>query len=502
MKKYVLFLLTAVLLAACQKANTVLEPLETPLVPPGSSGTMTAYLPSVPGCKTSWEVEDQVIGWIKGGRTFTFTVTGVDAATGKAVLDLEDEIEFEAGQRLYAIYCPGKAEGDISTDKGGIDVDFTNQEDGGIFELMTAEATVADNGTFSFKFRRVAAIIELENPIVTGGTNTSLESVIVSGHSLVSKGSVRVDAESDTLSFVGALPEDFIYRKPLGITLSATGSSAPIFIAVPPCKVDKISIINSKGALNSYVLASDESVEKNYFLKLTSKTFPTVSLPAAYFPYKGISWGRYNIDGTGTTPSKNTGTLSRWGDGEKLIWTKNSSNRLVFDDAHQSGFIDYDGELYYDAASASYTKYNATDGKIVLDPVDDIVQLRFPGTGWRMATAEEFRNLNDALKDETVTVTYKSESSGRGIQVSYNGKNVMFTNYFNCGSSSSTDGTTTIYQEPYGYYWTSSIDPTDPRKAINFYFDKGPALGGTGAIVEGSDFRRFGAAIRPVKNVE
>ena len=190
--------------------------------------------------------------------------------------------------------------------------------------------------------------------------------------------------------------------------------------------------------------------------------------------------------------------MYRWSD-SGIIYTEKTSSKITGDAGHAGGFIDYLGEIYCssvgkDGVNSTYTKYN--ESGLVLDPVDDIVQLTYPGSGWRMPTVEEFIAL-DALKDDP---DYKKETSGANLKYSLKSdgsKNVVLRGNQPC----STGGTEVKVNQ--GKYWTSSsTNQTGKPYAAQYFQVVISSKKATGEVRNSVGKRCLGYSVRPVKPVK
>ena len=126
-----------------------------------------------------------------------------------------------------------------------------------------------------------------------------------------------------------------------------------------------------------------------------------------------------------------------------------------------------------------YNKYNGTDGKIVLDPEDDVAHVKLGGS-WRMPTTDEIKELM-----ENCTWIWASVNGQIGYLVTSNipgyTDHSIFLPYFFFGSSGDMD------------YWSGSLSPNSPGGggsfSINVYEDY---------IEMGSSTRTWELPVRPV----
>ena len=99
----------------------------------------------------------------------------------------------------------------------------------------------------------------------------------------------------------------------------------------------------------------------------------------------GALWMKYNL---GATTEDEAGLYFQWGDisGYTAEQVGNGEGQKPFN----SNFTDY---IYYPKDGGSdFTKYNTTDGKTVLELVDDAAY-KYLGEGWRMPTMNDFVEL-------------------------------------------------------------------------------------------------------------
>ena len=158
----------------------------------------------------------------------------------------------------------------------------------------------------------------------------------------------------------------------------------------------------------------------------------------------GTLWATMNV---GATSETDYGFHFAWGetDGYPI---KEVEGSWVIDSTKQFSSNDY---KY--GTSSNLTKYNATDGKTVLDLEDDAVAANWGGD-WHMPTAEQFQEL---LNTTYVTNTWVTDYQGNGV----NGR--LFTSVINgntlfipaagacCSGSVNSVGSS-------GYVWASSLN--------------------------------------------
>lgn len=507
MKKTLILICAAALaLVGCQKQlapEQVSEPasstaIEAYALP--SASTKAVYEENAGGALAGkWEVDDVIFG-LNGSTPFEFKVTAVDAE-GKATLVQTTEVAFAAGDVLQAAFCPGKTADDLNA--GSFALDLSEQKADVVPVLLLSKATVAEGPSVSFSFTNATSVVALKAPVFPAAFSEGkkITNVTLSGHEIVSSGVVSV--VGGEFVFAPDAPCNFIKKNVSLAAVDVVGSykiEEPVYIVIPAAgKISKISALDNKNGFFTYDLSASAvgiaAPEASKYYTLSGKTFTKVDLPVnSTIEAGGVAWAKCNM---GASSPTSQGDIYRWAD-SGLIYTSRGDDAasIVYDESHDAvGFAQVVGECYYNGGSdylTCYDKYNAIDGKTVLDPVDDIVQLTYPGTGWRMPTNEDVVALSalpkefDSSKnnwvkfrmndgDATVLVLPRNNIGGKGILAS---------------------GTPQV-----GRYWTSTVQ-TNPSvekryaSAIYLRVDKA-------ALTLGShNIRNFGYSIRPVKTVE
>lgn len=483
--------------ASCQKelVETVNETPDNqgPVVVTASRPqTKVSYTDDGSALVGSWVVDDVVYGFTESGDKVSFNVTAVDGGTGVATLSQTTSVSLTEGLKVYAIYCPLKSANDIVG--GELHIDFSAQEKSVIPMLLASEATVT-SGTLSFNFRNLTSIVGIVDPAVIHASSKKFTSVTISGHNLVSSGTVSVVAGQ--LVFTGDAPSKFI-TKTLGIsdiahpTVDGARSLAyPIYIVVPAGPIEKLSVLR-QGFLFTYDV--NKTAEAGKFYKLKDKEFTQVALPAlSGVVVDNVYWANCNFGAPSEGAATELGTVHRWGE-DVSIATRNGNSGFNFDGEHASGFANYPDEIYWNGSA--YTKYTSTDGKTVLDPVDDIVSLTYPGTGWRIPTLAEFNKLDEMVTAGTLT---KSYNPGGAIGAQYADASDPDNKklFFRANQCVSGGGTKTKIS---GRFWTSSVDTESANKynAAHF-FDAVYASKTCSSTTTGVLYRQYGLTIRPVR---
>ena len=447
----------------------------------------------------TWSVDDVIFGFKDDGTTFEFKVESVDSKTGAAALAQSGSATFRAGDKLHAIYSPGKTSADIADSR--LAVDFSSQSyKEPVQTLLLCDATVTEGPSVKFSFSNAVSVVGLVAPIMPG--TVSGERVVVrvtlSGHEIVSSGEVSL--VGGKLTFTGNAPSNFIV-KTVNNPVTTQGPNLtigdPVYVVVPAGKVSKLSVAVNNGKYFEYTI--DKTAEVGKYYRIAGKTLAEMKVPVATgIAAGGVEWSKNNlgadVNGTGAQ-----GDLYRWSD-SGIIYKEKTASTITGDAGHAGGFIDYLGEIYCssvgkDGANSTYTKYN--ESGLVLDPVDDIVQLTYPGSGWRMPTVEEFIAL-DALKDDP---DYKKETSGDKLKYSLKSdesKNVVLRGNQPC---SSTGGTALKTNQ--GKYWTSSsTNQKDKPYAAQYFQVVTSNKEATGEVKNSIAKRCLGYSVRPVKPVK
>ena len=441
-----------------------------------------------------WAVGDEIFGFTAEGTSVSFIVESVDATTKVATLKQTTEVEIADGTKINVIFCPGKTAKDL--EEKTLSVDFSKQEADKVPVLLLSTASVANNA-LTFGFKGAVSVIGIKDPVFPKATTSDkLVNITVSGHEIVSSGVVSL--VDGALVFTGNAPDKFII-KTVNAAPVVNGESFtinnPVYIVVPACPVSKISAIDGKN--NFFVYPFDETVEASKYYDFSGKTIPAYETPlpvSTSVAAGGVVWAKANLGGTGVTDMVD---IYRWSDTGKIYTERTGTTSVEFDAAHAEGFNSYEGECYLNGGV--YTKYNKTDNKTVLDPVDDIVCLTYPGTGWRMPTTAEF----NALLAEPNVVTYNSGSANNvGTTVTQDENTVFFRGTTQVCAPSSKDKTTIGKR---GRFWTSTMDAANYND-IGGNPDYVQFNGSDGRKAEAPAFatayRHSGYSIRPVKPEE
>lgn len=214
-----------------------------------------------------WTVNDTIIGFDNNGEKFTFTVTGVDPTTKKAIFDT-GEYDPGTATKLYAIYYPGKTIANIVGDTLSVDLSAQSGDTLGNNSpvLMCATADI-ENNEVNLMFSHQSAVVGIKRCKI--GAGETINSVKVSG--LVTSGTFKVVNEEMVL--VASTETSDITVGDLEITADANGivgtSDVPAFMFATLPKADaQISIEATTSSSAQYVTLTNltGNIEKgNYY---------------------------------------------------------------------------------------------------------------------------------------------------------------------------------------------------------------------------------------------
>ena len=130
--------------------------------------------------------------------------------------------------------------------------------------------------------------------------------------------------------------------------------------------------------------------------------------------------------------------------------------------------------------NSSYGYNGFTDNKTVLDPEDDAATVNWGGS-WRMPTDEEMTELRTLCK-----WTWTTQNGVNGYKVvGPNGNSIFLP------AAGYMHGTSLHDVGSYGYYWSSSLNTSNPYYAYYVYFS-------SSHVDRSNDGRYRGRSVRPV----
>jgi len=192
----------------------------------------------------------------------------------------------------------------------------------------------------------------------------------------------------------------------------------------------------------------------------------------------GVKWATKNV---GAKTITDYGQYFSWGGVNGFTADQVSGS------CHSKAFSWADYELGSGSSASDITKYNSTDGKTVLESVDDAATANM-GSGWRMPTEADFQALSAATTNAWTSITVDNVTvSGRMFTDKTDASKTLFfpaAGYCHDGSVSGVGS--------YGRYWSSSLSASDAvdGRYLSFY------SGGCG--MNYYDGRRRGNSVRGV----
>jgi len=196
----------------------------------------------------------------------------------------------------------------------------------------------------------------------------------------------------------------------------------------------------------------------------------------AYVEIGGLKWATMNV---GATSETDTGLYFHWGDTQGYTASQVGSG----EGQKYFGLADY---KYSNGTTSDMTKYNATDGKTVLDIEDDAARVNWGGE-WRMPTTTELQTLGNA-----VNAVWTENYNGSGVNgILCTDKTDSSKKLFFPAAGYAHNGS--IYRVGYeGYVWSSSINSDYVNHAWRLSFDYEDSYWG------GKDDRYNGYSVRGV----
>ena len=155
-----------------------------------------------------------------------------------------------------------------------------------------------------------------------------------------------------------------------------------------------------------------------------------------------LKWAKCNV---GAEKETDAGLYFAWGE------TTGYTASQVGNDKHFS-WSDY-------KYGSNLTKYNQSDGKTVLESVDDAAT-QIMGGNWRMPTQDELLELYNNTTNEWATI---NGVSGRKFTSKINGNSIFIPAAGYCGDGS-------VGEVDNGSVWSSSLSTFDNSHAWRLYF--------------------------------
>ena len=198
-----------------------------------------------------------------------------------------------------------------------------------------------------------------------------------------------------------------------------------------------------------------------------------------YVEIGGLKWATMNVGANSVTDS---GLYFQWGDTQGYTASQVGSG----EGQKYFGWADYKyGNGTSSPGATGMTKYNATDGKVVLDASDDAA-IAIWGGKWRIPTYEEFISLLNSTTNSWTTI---DNIYGRLFTDLTDGSKTLFFPAYGYANNGSVASNT---QYSFGYFMSSSAYNDDKKQRYNMNFSQYLAP----ACVSGD--RYMGLNIRPV----
>lgn len=192
-------------------------------------------------------------------------------------------------------------------------------------------------------------------------------------------------------------------------------------------------------------------------LKDSSKTHEWVDLGLS------VKWATCNV---GATAPEEYGNYYAWGETTTKATYSWNTYTLTTD------------------GGSTFTKYNTTDGKTVLELADDAARANWGGA-WRMPTDGEWGELLDECTWEW-KYAYKGTTAGYLVTSKINGNSIFLP------TAGYRDDDDLSYAGVCGYYWSSSLSTNYPCDAWFVYFIS------DGVYRSNNYCRYYGRSVRPV----
>ena len=195
-----------------------------------------------------------------------------------------------------------------------------------------------------------------------------------------------------------------------------------------------------------------------------------------YVEIGGLKWATKNVGACDVT---DYGLYFQWGDTQGYAESEIGSGS-------EQKYFGWNSYKYSDNGTTAMTKYNATDGKTVLEPSDDAATAAW-GEPWRMPTSAEVKTLTSSTN---VSLTNDYKGSGvKGFIVTDKTDSSKELFLPLCGYGKNGGVT---YKGSMANYWASEVGGPDGKRNARCY-------GGSSSFSPNtSTDRYFGLTIRPV----
>ena len=218
----------------------------------------------------------------------------------------------------------------------------------------------------------------------------------------------------------------------------------------------------------------------------------------------GTSTVLYASWNVGASSATEYGDYFAWGETGKRYTNSTASLQNNNDVTLTGATFEWNNTPYHTGTSITgWTKYipstktsywggsGSPDNKLVLEPSDDVAHIQWGGN-WRMPTKAELQWLVD-----NCTWTWKSNYNSSGVNGYLVTSNINSASFFlPCAGFCS--GSSRNYAGSDGYFWSSSLDTSNPRNAGNLGFYGYPGDDNFGWNLYNYS-RNLGFSVRPVR---
>ena len=483
-QKYILHSVAVLAVAALATACSSEDELTDKTSGNKETVNITAYQPSTRvGFDSNgdgyWQEGDKIGVWSTGESKFsTFTIVSEDV--GKASATFSGTVTDGIGK--YAVY-PFNVRHSLSENTltyylpssytyTSVDQTFFPEGKNGNSFRMPMYGIVSDDNTVSFKHLGGVICLKIDKMPAESGTVKVTEA----SNQLCGTFTATLTDDAPEIKTTQATSNNSVKFTYSGATADATGVFyLPVAIGTYNLTIQVYD--GSKVSTTNATVGIERSTLKVMNIKTDytdrSKTvdghkFIDLGLPS------GLLWAETNI-----------GAETAYDDGNYYAWGETSPKEA------SEEYLKIDDYVYYDASTSSYTKYNSTDSKEVLEAADDAAYVNW-GSFCRMPTYCEFKEL---INSNNCTWTWDSGKNSAGETINYykvvSKKNNKFI--YLPASGLRTGGSLNV-DRSHGGYWSSTLDNDNNDVSCAYYLD----FGKNGYGINYSYVRYYGVPVRPV----
>lgn len=427
--------------------------------PAADAATRTTYTESGTNINVAWKAGDEV-ALIHGGVKDVVQVSTINA-DGSATID--GDITVGTDGETVAVVYPAAS------------VDATGS--GATFTPNTAYAAkgFAQDGTLEYiatnldARQNTNAKLKVSGDVATLNGNVEMMSGIAIWKLSLTDGSSTLSATQLSLK-VGGLP--------VAGTVNATGKSDYYVCVVPSAMgTGDLTIVAAAGSdVYTYTKSGGVSLTAGKYYQSEVAMTKVASAPAGVVAVdldlpSGTKWASMNV---GATSETDYGLYFAWAATTGYTGSYNSHS---FKEANTP---------YY-AGNGRWSKYTGSDGKTVLDAIDDAAVANWGGD-WRMPTSKELYELLDETYHYSVKDFNGSGVNGWKYTSKYDATKYIFLPATGLIGDTSLDDVGS-----YGYYWSSSFPSSGGNDLSIYLYSSGHSIH--------SWYRYYGRAVRPVQSI-